>query len=278
MISNLQNLNRLCIGKQTNDDLRILQSRKVTQEQFETLHHIPHFFPTRRKVESYNESVLESSSQYTLTITAIDIPPSDILASAKENLQAAVNKRTAEKPGGLLRQVKIAVNHQYDLISNIAVHDGLMNGAECCIKYIQRQDSSSNVPAIIWVQFEDDCIGSEQCQNYSYLHKRGTISPGWMPRFAQKRTFLVKSVWVTCVQYPLCHAAAQTIHVAQSATFKSIYIDMQTNTNPPKIWWQHMHYVTLSRVTSLAGLYLKDLNEEKICISPQVVKYLENAR
>ena len=50
-------LNRICIGKQTNDDLRILQSRKVTQEQFETLHHIPHFFPTRRKVVSYNESV-----------------------------------------------------------------------------------------------------------------------------------------------------------------------------------------------------------------------------
>ena len=90
-------LNRLCIGKQTNDDLRILQSRKVTQEQFETLHHIPHFFPSRSNVESYNESVLESSSQYTLTITAIDIPPSDISASAKENLQAAINKRTAEK-------------------------------------------------------------------------------------------------------------------------------------------------------------------------------------
>ena len=71
-------LNRQCIGKQIRDDLRILQSKKVTQEQFETLYHIPHFFPTRRKVDSYNEAVLESSSQYTLTITAINIPPSDI--------------------------------------------------------------------------------------------------------------------------------------------------------------------------------------------------------
>ena len=137
-------LNRLCIGKQTNDDLRILQSRQVTQEQFETLHHIPHFFPTRRKVESYNGSVLQSSPQYTLTITAIHIPPSDISESAKEILQAAINKRTVKKTGGLPRQVKIAVNHQYDLISNIAVHDGLMNGAKCCIKYIQRQDINSN--------------------------------------------------------------------------------------------------------------------------------------
>ena len=65
--------------------------------------------------------------------------------------------------------------------------------------------------------------------------------------------------------------------MTQSATFKSIYIDVQTNTNPPKIWWQHMHYVALSRVTSLPRLYLKDL-KEKICKSPQVVKYLENAR
>ena len=66
--------------------------------------------------------------------------------------------------------------------------------------------------------------------------------------------------------------------MAQSATFKSIYIDMQTNTNPPKIWWQHMHYVALSRVTSLAGLYLKDLNEEKTGISLHLVKYLETVR
>ena len=35
---------------------------------------------------------------------------------------------------------------------------------------------------------------------------------------------------------------------------------------PPKHWWQHMHYVALSQVTTLSGLYLKNLNCEKICI------------
>ena len=70
----------------------------------------------------------------------------------------------------------------------------------------------------------------------------------------------MKSAWVTHVQFPFHLAAAETIHVAQSATFISIYIDIQTNINPSKIWWQHMHYVALSKVTSLAGLYLKDLN------------------
>ena len=39
-----------------------------------------------------------------------------------------------------------------------------------------------------------------------------------------------------------------------------------------------MHYITLSRVTSLSGLYLQELNSDKICISHHVAKYLENAR
>ena len=39
-----------------------------------------------------------------------------------------------------------------------------------------------------------------------------------------------------------------------------------------------MYYVALSRVTSLSGLYLKELNSNKICISSNVTKYLEDAR
>ena len=73
-----------------------------------------------------------------------------------------MKKQKIENTGGLPSQVKIVVNHQYDIISNIAVHDGLINGAECCIKYIQEQENKSNFPAIVWVHFEDNHIGSEQ--------------------------------------------------------------------------------------------------------------------
>ena len=128
------------------------------------------------------------------------------------------------------------------------------------------------------VHFEDNHIRSEQHSKYRYLQKCKSINSDWTPIFAQKRSSLVKKVWVTWVQFPLCPAAAHTIHVAQSVTFQNIYIDMQTNTNPPKQWWQHMHYVALSRVTSLSGLYLQELNSDKICISPHVAKYLEDAR
>ena len=93
-----------------------------------------------------------------------------------------------------------------------------------------------------------------------------------------KEDILIKSLWVTHIQYPLTHAAATKIHVEQSAMFKNIYIDMDTNKNPPKHWWQHMYYVALSRVASLSGLYIKSLNSDKICVSPDVLNYVEKAK
>ena len=162
-----------------------------------------------------------------------------------QQLQAAIDKRKPESTGGLPKYITVAVNHQYDIISNIAVNDGIMNGAECCLKFIQPQTHNTNFPAIIWVQFEDLRVGKVQHQKYSYLQS-GHILQNWTPIFAQKSTFLIKDVWVTWVQFPLHCAATRTIHVAQSATFYDIYIDMSTNTSRPKHWWQHMHYVALS--------------------------------
>ena len=76
------------------------------------------------------------------------------------------------------------------------------------------------------------------------LFTKWTCTAGLDPIFAQKRTFLIKDVWVTWVQFPLHCAAARTIHVAHSATFRDIYIDISTNTSPPKHWWKHMLYVS----------------------------------
>ena len=86
---------------------------------------------------------MKASPQYAFSATAIDIPPSDISACTEEQIQTALNKQKIENTGGLLRQVKIVVNHQYDIISNIAVHDGLINGAECCIRNKNKKTSQT---------------------------------------------------------------------------------------------------------------------------------------
>ena len=46
---------------------------------------------------------------------------------------------------------------------------------------------------------------------------------------------------------------------------------------PPATFWDHMHYVAFSRVTSISGLYVENINESNISISKKVTHYLANA-
>ena len=92
------------------------------------------------------------------------------------NSYKLLDKLKPESTGGLPKYITVAINHQYDIISNIAVNDGIMNGAECCIKFIQPQTHNTNFPAIIWVQFEELHVGKAQCQKYSYLQSGWTYT------------------------------------------------------------------------------------------------------
>ena len=82
------------------------------------------------------------------------------------------------------------------------------------------------------------------------------------PIIRVKRTFIVKDHWIHRIQFPLCQAAAHTIHVSQSSTYPEIYVDLETISTPPKSFWEHMHYVAFSRVTSLKGLYIENINKK----------------
>ena len=46
--------------------------------------------------------------------------------------------------GGLPETITLIINEQYDLISNIDVNDGLINGTQCIIKYIQTAKHNNN--------------------------------------------------------------------------------------------------------------------------------------
>ena len=98
-----------------------------------------------------------------------------------------------------------------------------------------------------------------------------------MPIIKIKRTFIVKDHWIHRIQFPLQQAAAHTIHVSQSSTYPEIYVDLQTTTKPPTAFWEHMHYVAFSRVTSISGLYIENINQDNISTSKKVSDYLNNS-
>jgi hypothetical protein len=53
---------------------------------------------------------------------------------------------------------------------------------------------------------------------------------------------------------------------------------MSTTKKPPKHFWDHMHYVALSRCTSLQGLHIVTLHEELIRSSPKVKEYMASQK
>ena len=59
-------------------------------------------------------------------------------------------------------------------------------------------------------------------------------------------------------QFPLRPAAAKTIHCSQGDTEERIAVNFNTRRAIP-----HIHYVGLSRVTTIEGLFITDLCEKK---------------
>ena len=72
-----------------------------------------------------------------------------------------------------------------------------------------------------------------------------------------------KSAQVVRKQFPLRPAAAKTVHRSQGDTQSQIVVNLDTKRAIP-----HIHYVAVSRVTSIDGLYVTDLCENKIAVDP----------
>ena len=102
------------------------------------------------------------------------------------------------------------------------------------------------------------------------------IEASWTPikpistQFAVSRS---KSVHIVRKQFPLRPAAAKTIHRSQGDTETKIVVNFETRRSIP-----HIHYVGLSRVTTIDGLYVTDLCENKIAVSNDVQTEMHRLR
>ena len=215
------------------------------------------------QVPLHNEQVTRNKKQFSITSKCTDILPASISQLLETNINSAISKRKIIHTGGLPEEVILMTDEQNDLISNIDVDNGLINGSQCLIKYIETTTKNDTTyPYIVWAEFENKEIGTNHHKKYSYLYAQNR-NRNWTPIIGIKRTFLVKDHWIHRLQFPLRQAAARSIHVSQSSTYPEIYVDLDTFSTPPKVFWEHMHYVAFSRVTSMSGLYIENINEKK---------------
>ena len=166
--------------------------------------------------------------------------------------------------------LNLAVGERTDISLNIRTDDGLTNGAGNIIKLIQTQETGKP-SGIIWVQFDCTDVGEKTRHDNRHLYMQG-IEPTWTPIKPVTSQFAVgkknRTAQVLKKQFPLRPAAAKTIHRSQGGTVDKIVVNFDAKKAMP-----HIHYEGLSRVTTIEGLHIIDLCEDKIAINTDVQKW-----
>ena len=137
-------------------------------------------------------------------------------------------------------------------MTNISVVDGMTNGAECIIKKV-------------------DYNGKHYRKEYSHLYNQ-SIDRHWVPILEVTRQFRRHQMQVLRRQFPLRPSAAKTIHRCQGDTLNEAVVDL------PSAKREHMHYVAISRLTSISGLHILNMNENKIAVSKKVQEEMTGLR
>ncbi|WAR20693.1 PIF1-like protein [Mya arenaria] len=158
---------------------------------------------------------------------------------------------------------------------NLNTADGLTNGASCKIIKIDIESQETYASGIIWVTFLDNSCGRTLRTELKKLYKPG-YSKSWTPLQPVVKEFNAGKdgqAQVQRYQFPLRPAHAKSIHRSQGDTLDSAVVDL-TLTRQVK----HIHYVALSRLQSLEGLRILNLQENKIAVDKIVQAEMERLR
>lgn len=174
-----------------------------------------------------------------------------------------------------MTKLELAIGERTEIAVNIRTDDGMTNGAGNVIKKIQR-NKSSTPSGIVWVQFDQADVGEKTRQKINDIIYVPGIDQSWTPIKPVTITFAVgrnRTAQVVRKQFPLWPAAAKTTHRSQGDAEKKIVVNFATKRAIP-----HIHYVELNRVTTIDSLYITDLCENKISVSPKVKTEMESFR
>ena len=267
-------LNRLREGNHTIDDIVKLKERIFDENtECNLLMDIPHLFIQNKKVNDFNEKVHHAAKGEKYTIKSQD----SVIGANSSELRDKIMKQIPDDPRKtkqIVSNLHLAEGERTELAMNIRTEDGMTNGAGNVVKKVQlhQKDKPSG---IIWVLFDHADVGEKTRYDNKHLYVQG-IQSTWTPIKPITTQFAVgrnRTAQVVRKQFPLRPAAAKTIHRSQGDTESRIVVNFDTTRAIP-----HIHYVGLSRVTTIEGLHITNLCENKIAVSPHVQTEMKRLR
>ena len=269
-------LNRLREGNHTDRDIRLLKSNVISKTDPEYRPEFPHIFVSNEKVNDHNSKVFKGSTTTKCTVHAKDRVMGNYSPEVSDRILESFYNNEKDAPQ-LTIKIEIAEGLKYEMTLNMDTQDGLINGAGCELKKIHVTNSEQirHASGILWVCFDDERTGQALRRKKKHLYAEN-INSNWTPIEPTSRQYTAGykgQAKVQRVQFPLRPAAAKTVHKSQGDTLDNIVVDLTCHKK-----WDHMHYVALSRVTSMNGLNILNLQEDKISVNSDVEKEMERLR
>ncbi|CAG2257671.1 unnamed protein product [Mytilus edulis] len=267
-------LNRLREGNHNKQDISVLKERNINENTEDYPWDVPHLFCTNEKVDSFNSAIIHRKNDLVYVIRAHD----KFIGSAPPGLKAKIldsfrnNKQNSKQ---LLNSLEVAENTYYEITANLDTTDGLINGASCKMMKVEINQISEYASGILWVQFEDQNIGKQHRRENRRLYKSCHLKE-WTPLEPVSKSFAAGNkgeAQIQRSQFPIRPAHAKTVHRSQGDTLSKVVVDL---TSKRRV--DHIHYVAVSRVQTLDGLFIRNLQEDKIGVDKNVKTEMERLR
>ena len=244
-------LNRVRVGQQTPEDIKLLESR-IRPLGHPDLKGAMYLSCTNVEVNKLNNRGLNEIDSTLETVEAINIHPT--IKNFKPHINSHGNIGTERNPTPFKQTLSLKIGARIMLTYNIDVLDCLTNGARG--ELVAFQLSKLGYIEKIIIRFDDVCQGEQKrkCDNKTEENYPGcTTIERVMFQYSLGRKTTSASNTAKLIQFPLCLCFATTAHKFQGQTVLKplkIVVDLRT------VFAAAMAYVMLSRVQAISQLFI----------------------
>ncbi len=231
-------LNRIRIGEQTDDDIKLLNTRILTRNKnLKPKNDIIQLVSSNKKAKDINVKELNKDGYKYTAKYKVSGKDESLLKILTDELQLQFKQKE-------INEIVLCKNNRVMLIKNLDVEKGLVNGSiGTIVRFVENLKIKEMEPEVLF----DNNV------------KRIISKTEWELDLNGNK--------VVAIQIPLTLAYSITIHKSQSLTLDSAILDLED------CFTYHMVYVSLSRVKSLEGLYLKSFDPKKILVNEKMKEF-----
>lgn len=206
----------------------------------------------------YNDFLATSEDNFDISelVSLVD-PDTDIPEEGEKKLEDMIPNRVETKTGA-----------QMMLKANISITQGLVNGSRCVVTKIEKAPPAPAPAGVSGFQNSLKKLSPSGGGVIFMCKFNNGIEYPVSPHY-----FIVKVYGGYCIrrQYPLILASSLTIHNCQGLSLDSAICNLGSS-----LFGCAMGYVMLSRIRSIDGLFLSDLDVKRINSDPDVDEFVES--